>query len=227
MQEAGNYILTFPYAYHAGFNCGFNCAEATNFAPADWLPFGLEASERYSEDQRYCSVAHDAMLMELGREVQQPGAHPSLAPTVTAELDRRTLLEVRRRGEVRRSWAEREERMSDAQLAFCADNDCAVCLADLHLSALFCDCSPNQPTCLRHTACACPPSSRRLAFRYTLQELRAAADAVRAVADPSQLAMRPLSQRFGPDGKPLPLQPLATVAEAAAALSAAPAEAAA
>ena len=99
VQEPGNYILTFPFAYHAGFNTGFNCAEATNFAPADWLPFGLDASERYSADKRYCSVAHDKMLMDLGRALAAPGAHPSLPPTVAAELDRRTLLEVKRRGD--------------------------------------------------------------------------------------------------------------------------------
>jgi len=216
VQEPGNYILTFPFAYHAGFNAGFNCAEATNFAPADWLPFGLDASERYSADQRYCSVAHDAMLLALGRAVRQAGEHPSLAPTVCAELDRRALLEVGRRAEAA-AWAAGEERMSEAQAALCADTDCAVCLADLHISALFCDCAPRQPSCLRHPGCACPAARRRLAYRYSLEELRAEADAVRAVADPGQTIMRPLAERFGADGASLPPRPLASAAEAAAA----------
>jgi len=39
-QEAGQFIVTFPQAYHAGFSYGFNCAETVNFATADWIQHG-------------------------------------------------------------------------------------------------------------------------------------------------------------------------------------------
>lgn len=45
VQEAGNFIITFPYGYHAGFNHGLNCAESTNFASERWIDFGRKASQ--------------------------------------------------------------------------------------------------------------------------------------------------------------------------------------
>ena len=42
-QEEREIIVVFPYAYHSGFNHGFNIAESTNFATERWIEYGKRA----------------------------------------------------------------------------------------------------------------------------------------------------------------------------------------
>ena len=43
VQEAGEFVITFPKSFHGGYNHGLNCAEAVNFATPDWFLEGFEA----------------------------------------------------------------------------------------------------------------------------------------------------------------------------------------
>ncbi|EHK97813.1 putative Lid2 complex component lid2 [Glarea lozoyensis 74030] len=61
-QRAGQLVITFPQAYHAGFNHGFNFNEAVNFAPNDWEPFGDAGVERLQQFRRQPCFSHDELL---------------------------------------------------------------------------------------------------------------------------------------------------------------------
>ena len=68
IQYPREFVLILPGAYHSGFDCGFNCVEAVNFAPLDWLPFGQNAVELYHEQRRKTSISFDKLLLGAARE---------------------------------------------------------------------------------------------------------------------------------------------------------------
>ncbi|KAB2637131.1 lysine-specific demethylase JMJ14 [Pyrus ussuriensis x Pyrus communis] len=71
VQHSGEFVLTLPRAYHAGFNSGFYCAEAMNVAPVDWLEHGQNAVELCSEQSRKTAISHDKLLLGSAREAVQ------------------------------------------------------------------------------------------------------------------------------------------------------------
>lgn len=45
VHHQGEFIITFPYGYHSGYNLGYNCAESVNFATETWLDYGRGAKK--------------------------------------------------------------------------------------------------------------------------------------------------------------------------------------
>ena len=53
----GDFILTFPKAYHGGFSHGFNCGEAVNIVNTDWFKYYREAVKDYAHKGFYKKVS--------------------------------------------------------------------------------------------------------------------------------------------------------------------------
>ncbi|GAM27350.1 hypothetical protein SAMD00019534_105250 [Acytostelium subglobosum LB1] len=72
LQSPGDFIITFPQAYHAGFSHGFTVAEAVNFAPADWLPYGVKSTEHYQAVHRTNVFCLEQLMMALSKRAPSP-----------------------------------------------------------------------------------------------------------------------------------------------------------
>lgn len=57
IHRQNEFIITYPYGYHAGFNYGYNLAESVNFAIDDWFPIGKEA--------KHCECISDAVAINI------------------------------------------------------------------------------------------------------------------------------------------------------------------
>lgn len=86
-QHAGQFVITFPRAYHAGFNHGFNFNEAVNFAPPDWEPYGEEGVKRLRNYRKQPCFSHDELLLTAATRDNTIKTAKWLAPALERMLD--------------------------------------------------------------------------------------------------------------------------------------------
>ncbi|GAA5848654.1 hypothetical protein JCM8547_004585 [Rhodosporidiobolus lusitaniae] len=95
-QRPNEFIITFPRAYHSGFNHGFNFNEAVNFALPDWLPIGLKCAERYREIKKNPVFSHEELLLTISTWDKAPRTSrwllPNIRDMVEREIDAREAL---------------------------------------------------------------------------------------------------------------------------------------
>lgn len=87
-QRPNEFIITFPRAYHSGFNHGFNFNEAVNFALSDWLPEGLRCIERYREIKKNPVFSHDELLVTISQWERDPRTSKWLLPHIREMVSR-------------------------------------------------------------------------------------------------------------------------------------------
>ncbi|KAL3212777.1 hypothetical protein MRX96_007829 [Rhipicephalus microplus] len=169
-QNAGEFVITFPRSYHAGFNQGYNFAEAVNFAPADWLPIGRVCVSHYSMLRRFCVFSHDELVCKMAANPE----HLDISLAASTYQDMLKMVETER--EQRRrllEWGITDAEREAFELLPDDERQCDYCKTTCFLSAVTCSCNGSKLVCIPHRdhLCDCPPSNHCLRYRYTLDEL--------------------------------------------------------
>lgn len=86
VQNPGEFVVTFPRAYHVGFSHGFNCGEAANFGTPQWLAVAKEAAVRRAAMNYLPMLSHQQLLYLLtmsfvSRSAYQLLLHMWISPT--------------------------------------------------------------------------------------------------------------------------------------------------
>ncbi|XP_072305119.1 lysine-specific demethylase 5C isoform X2 [Eucyclogobius newberryi] len=171
-QCAGEFVITFPRAYHSGFNQGYNFAEAVNFCTADWLPAGRSCIEHYRHLRRYCVFSHEELTCKMAT------CPDKLDLNMAAATHREMFILVQEERKLRKALMERgitEAEREAFELLPDDERQCDTCKTTCFLSALACSNCPERLVCLYHTQdlCNCPTDKLYLRYRYTLDELLA------------------------------------------------------
>ncbi|XP_044943379.1 lysine-specific demethylase 5D isoform X6 [Mustela putorius furo] len=171
-QCAGEFVITFPRAYHSGFNQGYNFAEAVNFCTADWLPAGRQCIEHYRRLRRYCVFSHEELICKMAAFPEKLDLN--LAVAVHKEM----FIMVQEERRLRKALLEKgvtEAEREAFELLPDDERQCMKCKTTCFLSALACYDCPDGLVCLSHIndLCKCSSSRQYLRYRYTLDELPA------------------------------------------------------
>uniref|UniRef100_A0A4W4DYS5 [histone H3]-trimethyl-L-lysine(4) demethylase n=1 Tax=Electrophorus electricus TaxID=8005 RepID=A0A4W4DYS5_ELEEL len=171
-QCAGEFVITFPRAYHSGFNQGYNFAEAVNFCTADWLPMGRSCIEHYRRLRRYCVFSHEELTCKMA------ACPEKLDLNLAAATHREMFIIVQEERKLRKALLEKgitEAEREAFELLPDDERQCDKCKTTCFLSALACTNCTERLVCLYHTQdlCSCSTDKLYLRYRYTLDELLA------------------------------------------------------
>ncbi|KAJ6465147.1 jumonji superfamily protein [Mycena vulgaris] len=164
-QRAGEFVITCPKSYHAGFNHGFNFNEAVNFALPDWLAYGRECVQRYREHRKLPVFSHDELLITITQQSQSIKTAlwliDSLQEMTDRELGDRQTARVMGMPEI----LEEEDRPEDQY-------QCTICKVFCYLSQVTCGCK-TAVACVEHAHLLCerPTDHLTLRKRFSDEEL--------------------------------------------------------
>lgn len=200
-QRAGEMVITFPQAYHAGFNHGFNFNEAVNFAPCDWEPDGLAGVERIQSFRRQPCFSHDELLWTAAEGTTSGALTIQTAKWLSPALERVHKREQQDRETLINSYPLTSQSGTERKGLQITQDDsevpeeeyqCSYCKTFSYLSRFWCQAS-GKTFCLAHAAshsCDAPPADTH-GSTHVLVIRKSEADMHEALARVSEKARTP------------------------------------
>ncbi|CAN6858837.1 unnamed protein product [Brassica oleracea] len=181
VQKPGEFVVTFPRGYHAGFSHGFNCGEAVNFAMGDWFPFGTIASCRYAHLNRLPLLPHEELICKeamLLNSCPKPENLDFSPAELSGQKNIKTAFVHLIRFHHLARWSLMKSRLCTGLVSNTYGTIvCSLCKRDCYLAFINCQCY-SHPVCLRHDVkkldlpCG---TTRTLFLRDNIEVLEAAA----------------------------------------------------
>ncbi|SPO25323.1 probable regulator Ustilago maydis 1 protein (Rum1) [Ustilago trichophora] len=168
-QRANEFVVTFPKAYHSGFNHGLNLNEAVNFALPDWIFDDLESTRRYQRFRKPAVFSHDQLLITVSQQSQTIETAVWLEAAMQEMVDR----EIAKRNALREIIPDLKEEVYEEDVAE-SQYLCAHCTIFCYLGQLT---SPKADgvACLDHGFEVCnadAPVKWTLKLRFSDDQLR-------------------------------------------------------
>jgi len=167
LQTQGQFVVTCPRSYHAGFNTGYNVAESVNFALEDWLPLCRKACDAY-RFYRSAIFSFEEFVVKGARHPDNPKIAELFRTELSTIINQEQLLQTRIYQEGITKYVTLKS--SDNKDKY---QPCSTCGYDCYLSGIRCNAHPGLMCCLQHLKdiCTCPVSEKRLVVRVPLVEL--------------------------------------------------------
>lgn len=166
-QRPNEFVITWPKAYHCGFNHGINFNEAVNFALPDWLPQGKDCVLRYKQHSKAPVFSHNELLITITLFSDTIKTALWLKDSLATMVEEETA----RRDQLRAKVPLLTETLVEED---CPEEQyqCCICKGFCYLSQVTCSCT-KLVACVDHAEqlCKCGDSKRTLRKRYSENQL--------------------------------------------------------
>lgn len=183
IQHPGEFVITFPMAFHGGFSMGPNAGEAVNFATHDWILHGADANERYRSFARPAVFSQDRLTFTMANHLKDQRSHHN-CELLLNELNRVIKEEMRLRTKLLEAGVcdisndvqlpqNKVDQLDEDSADYDDKRMCFSCKHICFFSCVACECSKSKVSCLRHShfMCRCPMEKRYMMVWSTSDEM--------------------------------------------------------